>query len=260
MPVGPGAQEVHRAQDTVASILTWEPTVSHVVLVDDSPEARRLVIPGSIPLAHPLAGVRAHRADRVGAATLAGFRWVATETNAEFVMKIDSDALVIAPFADKVRRALADPGIGLIGSYERGYDGGRRSFEHWRWPVRLAALRSRPVRRIVRDARRSGYVWGEHALGCTVAIPRRALDVMALHEPTMFVGTRLFDDPILGLLVRSAGFRLADHQGAFGVSWRGLPDTPERLLQAGCAIVHSVKNDPNLSETEIREFFRSRRG
>jgi hypothetical protein len=43
------------------------------------------------------------------------------------------------------------------------------------------------------------------------------------------------------------------------VSHRGLPDTPQRLLDREFAIIHSVKNDPALAEDEIRAFFAAAR-
>ncbi|HEY2441098.1 MAG TPA: hypothetical protein VGI07_12755, partial [Solirubrobacteraceae bacterium] len=58
------------------------------------------------------------------------------------------------------------------------------------------------------------------------------------------------------------GFRLAGHvdEGeTFAVAWRGLPDTPEGLVTRGYSIIHSVKNDPRITESEIRRDFAARR-
>jgi hypothetical protein len=44
-----------------------------------------------------------------------------------------------------------------------------------------------------------------------------------------------------------------------GMKWRGLPDSPENLLQRQKKIVHSIKFWQDRSETEIRGYFRSKR-
>jgi hypothetical protein len=283
MPVGPDAAEVQRCRDTALSIAAWEPGVRWLVLVDDAAAPRDLaaeIDAGEaevVVLPHPLRGRNAGLQDRVAAAVIAAFGWVARETSADFVMKIDTDALVIAPFADKLSAGTAADDVGLLGSYDRTCNGDPRSFAPWVRPVKRTArfvqprriavgARARRARHYVREARARGYVWGEHALACGLAMPRRTLDAIArggaFNDPCTFVGTNLFDDPILGILVRRAGYRLAGHvdEGqTFGVAWRGLPDTPENLLARGYSIIHSVKNDQRLAEPEIRAVFQARR-
>jgi hypothetical protein len=283
MPVGPDAVEVQRCRDTARSIAAWEPSVRWLVLVDDTDEPRDLaaeIEAGAaqvIVLAHPLRGHDASLQDRIAAAVLAAFGWVERETDADFAMKIDTDALVIAPFLDKLVAGTTPGDIGLLGSYDQTCNGEARSFGPWVRPVkRVSRLvqprriaiseRARRARRSVREAREAGYIWGEHVLACGLAMPRRTLEAIARgggwDDPCTFVGTNLFDDPILAILVRRAGYRLAGHVAegeTFGVAWRGLPDTPANLLARGYSIVHSVKNDERLPEAEIRAFFQARR-
>lgn len=283
MPVGPDAVEVQRCRDTALSIAAWEPSVRWLVLVDDANEPRDLaaeIAAGDaqvVVLPHPLRGHGASLQDRIAAAVLVAFGWVERETDADFAMKIDTDALVIAPFMDKLVAGTAPSDIGLLGSYDQTCNGDARSFAPWVRPVKRAGRivqlrriaiggRAGGARRYVREARAGGYIWGEHVLACGLAIPRRTMEAIARgggwDDPCTFVGTNLFDDPILGILVRRAGYRLAGHVAegeTFGVAWRGLPDTPENLLARGYSIVHSVKNDEQLSEPEIRAFFQARR-
>jgi hypothetical protein len=278
MPVGPTSTEVDRCRDTIDSIVRLEPAVRWIVLVDDDAAPRDLVAAVGaaetgvdvVRLDHLLPSGVASVYERLTVSVLAGLRWVTRHTTADVVMKIDTDALVIAPFADKLSRALADPAVGLIGSYDRTCNGEERSFDAWVALVqragrrrRLAAGRhARRARRLVREARAAGYEWGEHVLACALAMPRIALDAIdaggALDDPLAFAGAELADDPMLGILVRRAGFRLAGHVGegeTFAVAWRGLPDTPDRLVARGYAIIHSVKNDPRVTESEIRRYF-----
>ncbi len=56
----------------------------------------------------------------------------------------------------------------------------------------------------------------------------------------------------------SRGGHAADGD-AFGVKHVGLPDTPQRLLDRGYSVIHSVKSDARVGEEEIRAFYRQRR-
>ncbi|HWE11719.1 MAG TPA: hypothetical protein VG325_20395 [Solirubrobacteraceae bacterium] len=278
MPVGPTSTEVDRCRDTIESIVGLEPAVRWIVLVDDDAAPRDLLSAVGaaatdvevVRLDHPLASGVASIYERLTASVLVGLRWVVRHTPADVVMKIDTDALVIAPFADKLSRALAGPAVGLIGAYDRTCNGEERSFDAWVGLVQRAATRrrlaggphARRARRLVREARAAGYEWGEHVLACALAMPRVALDAIdaggGLDDPLAFVGAELADDPMLAILVRRAGYRLAGHVGegdTFAVAWRGLPDTPGRLVARGYSIIHSVKNDPRVPESEIRRYF-----
>jgi hypothetical protein len=278
MPVGPSDEELRRSRDTIASILAWEPGVRWIILIDDGPPGRDLAHTDArtVVLTHPFPRRRMGKEDRVTAATLSGFVWALRHTDADAVMKIDTDALVIAPFADKLAALFSDATVGLGGCYDLTPNGEPRSFRAFErrakrcgWLVQPRAVsrsRMQRTRRIVRDARAGGYRWGEHAIGAAVAVPRHALDRIAergdLADIGLFLGTRLYDDPVLALLVRSVGLRPAGDSGdggIFGISWQGLPDTPERLQARGFSIVHSVKNDPRHTEAEIRDFFAAAR-
>ena len=281
MPVGPGEVEAERWHDTALSLAAWEPGARWLVLVDDGAEDRSFAAQiGSlkvIVLSHPLRGRKAGFSDRIAAGVLAGMAWIARNTDADVVLRLDTDALVIAPFEEKLAGALADESIGLVGSYDVDCNGELRDFGSWaptvqtkarvRQPRRIAvAGRSARIRRYIREARAAGYVWGEHAIGCAFAMPRRVVDALdrdgALDNPLLFVRSGLGDDPALALLVRRAGYRLAGHVGegeTFGVAWRGLPDAPDRLAARGYSIIHSVRNDPQHSEADIRRHFRALR-
>jgi hypothetical protein len=173
-------------------------------------------------------------------------------TNADAVMKIDPDALVIAPFAAKLERSFS--------SYDRMPTGERRSF----WPnasgVFRAALRDPIFASYLVRAFGRGYRPGEHVLGAAMAVNRSLMAALPLDDPARFSRTGLFDDPLLGVLTRSAGFRFGGAvDDLFALAWRGLPMPPQTLLDRGYSITHCVKNDPRLDEDEIRGFFAARR-
>jgi hypothetical protein len=293
MPVGPGAAEAERFADTAAS-LALEPAVRWLVLVDDSPRERGLANLVSLPdvvvatLRPPRRAQRASFEDRITAHVLAGLAWAARNTAASIVLRLDTDALVIGRFADKLAaRFAADPRVGLLGSYDRVSNGAPRHFAWWAGPVRRTSrtiswqpgrwgpghpvIGTRPrrarVRHYIEDARATGYVWGENALAAALAIRREVIARWAeegvLDDPGLFLGTRLGDDPVLGMLVRRSGWRLGGMVAPgepFALALTGLPSAPDELLANGYGIIHCVKNDPRWTEPEIRGFFRSRRG
>ncbi len=64
---------------------------------------------------------------------------------------------------------------------------------------------------------------------------------------------------VLGAMSRACGLTLVDLPAVFGLTHRGLPDTPQGLLERHFAIIHSVKNDPAWTEADVREFFAAAR-
>src|SRR4051812_15678274 len=287
MPVGPGDAEVERCRDTIAGIAAWEPNARWIALVDDSDTPRDLEAavacdgPSITVLRRPAGiGPRVGLLDRIAANVLSGLAWAVRDTPADVIMKVDNDTLAIRPFVDNIGHALRrDPTVGLVGSYSRTVTGGRRDFSPWvarvqrasrrlqrdGRHVRVAVGRRAVVRRLILDARAQGYVWGEHALACAIAMPRplcEAWNDRGVLDPRLFVGTNLGDDPVLGILVRAFGRRhldLVDEGDPFAVVWRGLPMPPERLEAGGYSLIHCVKNDPEWSEEQIRAYFRVRR-
>ena len=203
-------------------------------------------------------------------------------------VRLDTDALVIAPFAEKLAAALeARPDTGVAGSYDRTCNGEPRDFSEW---ARVARVHARPVwtwrhpprrgryaqlavggrlgavRREVRAALANGYVPGEHCLAAACVVTAKMVGAMAnarmLEDPTRWLNTRFGDDIMLGVQTRALGLELVGMVGdgePFGLRHVGLADTPERLVARGFSFIHSVKNDPDASEPEIREFFAARR-
>jgi hypothetical protein len=87
-------------------------------------------------------------------------------------------------------------------------------------------------------------------------------DAGLLDQPLIWRDTALGEDVLIPMLTRAIGMNLLDHcfdGEVFGVRYKGLPDTPAQLIARGFSIIHSVKNDPNFSEGQIREYFRSAR-
>jgi hypothetical protein len=83
-----------------------------------------------------------------------------------------------------------------------------------------------------------------------------------LEDPLKWQYLPLGEDVIISMYTYAIGLRLEDFSDVgepFGVQWRGLPYPPQDLLSRGHSVIHSVKNDRQLGEDGIRQFFEGHR-
>ena len=295
MAVGPGEREVRRADDVISSILHHEPHLDVVLLVDDAPQERDLA--HELGPGRPQVAVTANPRDGHGhglwgglaAGMLHGYGWLEREVHPDVVLKLDTDALVIAPFVERVSSALAAPELGMVGTFSRHCDGRPRPLDRWDFRVRRRRFPIRPfregdsadgrlrfrhtlwghpavLRRRIAAARRNGYGYGEHCLGGAYAVPGRFIERMGergwFDDWAAWVPVDLGEDVCIGVYVRAVGLGCLDANRPgepFGVEYRDLPLAPQDLLDAGYAVVHSIKDQDGRTESEIRAFFAARR-
>ncbi len=281
VPVGPDERELERLADTLESLRAHAPAAEvRLMLIDDCPQPRRLerFWPGASIVRTALWNGRVP--DRLSAMTAGTFEALRLGQG-EFALKLDTDAVVIAPFADSIRSIFSsDRSIGIVGAFDRAAAGGRRDWSVWETPIRraswpLRAVRSggllprisiptRRERRTTRDVVRAAaanpaYSLGAHCLGGAYAVSPSLFARGELLDWRPWVRTHLGEDVVLGLLCAAAGLRMqgaVGHAEPFAVSWKGLPAEPARLLQRGHSIVHSVKDGVHGTERELREWFR----
>ena len=294
--VGPKDDEVRRLGHLLASLAVHESVLREIVLVDDAPVPRPLAdvcpaLPGVkiTTLGHELAG----RSRRGGDSSIQGavcvgllqaLSHVAQSAPGGAVIKLDTDALVIAPFADRLGELLArEPDLGTAGVVEWNCDGSRRVWEPFPNIMRHLArpfilkhpLLSRRValwgdwgriRRLLRTARRQGYAWGEHAQGGCYLVSGKLLERMAgrgyFDQRRIWLHSGLSEDVMIGLYARACGLKNIHFGRAgevFGSAHQGLPLAPEELVKGGYALIHSIKNDPRASEEELYRFFQAAR-
>ena len=297
LPLGPGETEVERARDLVAALSHYEPGPWRLTVVDDDQGNDRGLaetlgdVPGgcevvSVTHKHDFAQ-RRWFVDGDGrficGTTMTGLAAIAADVG-RFVLKLDSDALVIGGFSDRVAAKLTGD-VGLVGACTRTPNGTVRDISMHAGYVRRThrpkvthftpgSLRQwyrdrgdpvlRPVRLAMDAALASGYQPGEHALGGALAIRGEVLTRLASRgwlDVAAWEGLDWSEDVMIGMLVKAAGFTHADAVAAgepFGVKFQGLPMPPAELAEKGYALIHAVKND-DVPEEEIRAFFRERR-
>lgn len=278
IPVGPTATDAERARDLIVSLRAHEPRTRRIVLVDDAPEPREW--PAAVDaIPNPRGGRGIGTLGGTCTATLAALAWAHANVPGAWVLRLDTDALVIGPFADAVDAAWRT-GDGVLGSCRLTPNGEPRDISTWartvrrhrgriwRWvrpPRRLRHVqRAVPVvRQVLREAIVRQYDPGEHciAAGCAIsaALVERAAEAGWLEDPRAWLNTRLGDDIMLGMMARALWLDLRDLHAVFGVKHVGLADTPEGLADRGFAVIHSVKNDERFAEEEVRAFFAARR-
>lgn len=283
IPVAPGRQEHGRATDLLAALRAHEPQAADVLVVDDEPGSPRAFenpgIPGLKVIANPRNGRGIPTLGGTCTATLAALDWAQREHPGAWLLRLDSDALVIGAFAEPISTAW-QPDDGVLGSCESTCNGERRDVSAiadevarhertvWLWrrpPRRPWYIRpAQPhVRSLIREAVKRGYNPGEHCIAAACAISAPMIAAMAergmLDSPRRWLQARLGDDMMLGIQARALGLKLRDVHSVFGLKHVGLADTPQQLTQRGFAIIHSVKNDETHPEDEIRAFFAARR-
>ena len=300
VPVGPGRRELNRLADLLDSVRACVHGLDALVLVDDAAAPRGLaaLVPPGLPEPVVLRPARLRRAghafDAMTVGTLTFAAWLAREHPVDYLVKLDTDALVIGDFRPSLQAAIAASAeVGLWGAHRFNRTGSPpRDFTVWHEPLRrmLApvavhprrwrrlpglrlAVRGRALRArrflgaAVADAERHGYELGEHCLGGAYALTWRSARAMHergfLDDPLVLSGSRLGEDVVLGLLTRAAGLRLESLVGegdAFAVAHQGLLASPDELVAGGHAVVHSVKDSSYGSEAALRARFRSLRG
>src|SRR5438105_1536499 len=138
IPVGPDPHEPDRLLDTLDSVRAYEPSGQiHLVLVDDCAQPRRLPVDerewASVDFVRTPLWERGtpDPYSAMVAGTLQGLV-AAGRHGPELLLKLDTDALLIAPVADKLRALLGDRSLGVVGSYTHTCTGARRDWSGWR--------------------------------------------------------------------------------------------------------------------------------
>ena len=209
----------------------------------------------------------------------------------DFLLKLDTDALVIAPFAQRLRSFFNRyPRAGSLGTHLHFPCGKLRPGNLTIAPRIKDALQPVPVpslleaakdfepyaqrlrdtmqerQQIIQAAQQHGYFGSQHVQGGGYALSGNFLKSLARNRlpvsTDVFNGTGLGEDVSTALLVKALGFELMDynHPGeVFGVWWQQIELPLQELLDRQYAVIHSIKDLEDQSERDIRRFFKQHR-
>jgi hypothetical protein len=305
VPIGPTPAGLWQGVELIRNLLRWEPHLEWCVILDDAPRPRGLselaIFPAScrtVTLARPLKASGGAWYGTLSAAMLSALDWIHRNSNADFVLRIDTDALVIAPFARSIQSFLArTPDAGVVGSIGKSSNPRVRATQNMSFEPRLLrALRLWPaapandetsgdtielgrfgrvsigqrrrfdgIRPHIQAAIRQGYSTYEYCQGGVCVVSRLMVDRMAergyLAQADLWSGLPFPDDYVFAMYAKAVGLRVYDYSGPgepFAVQARGLPFPPDELVTRRHALIHSIKNDEIYDEATIREFFEAR--
>ena len=168
----------------------------------------------------------------------------------EVLLKIDTDALCVRRGVfDAAEEAFrADARLGMAGTYlpDTSHESDRHRYA-WLVPlIEEEAARDPVLRDALAAAKQNGYADGEHVQGGVYVISREALAAMddlgyLAWRPRR--GVLLYDDMIVSIFVRAAGFRLGGLED--GAAIRSAPNSlPMPLTDIASrppAVVHTVR-------------------
>ncbi len=290
VPAGPGPEEIHRLADLMEASARFATLPFFAVIINDGNDADALQAACGRQgvSAVILPNARRNRGDwwtgGLCMGMLDALLWIGRNTRCSGVLRLDSDALIINPFARELCAIFAgDPTIGIVGNYDSptgapaGFGHLMTSRLYWRskWVSRdrenhkfIASFWGwrRRLRRLIKAAQTQGYPLGEWCQGGAYALSPSFLARLVadprFSRPEDFLPIDICEDTLMILVIYAVGLKAHYTVGVsrlFASKWEGLLDSPEALSRAGHGVVHSVKYFGERKEQDIRAAFRGLR-
>lgn len=194
----------------------------------------------------------------------------------DVLLRLDDDGLITGhnPEQDAKIFFKKNPTVGMLGSYKFTFSGEKRDFSWAKMRIRIErnyfwilynSIRNSKLTsysKLISKAEQNGYEMGEHVLGGAYFMSSSLIEKLAsldLLQSSEFLGSKLEEDQIFGILTYVAGFKLGDFvtgELPMCLKWRGLPLSPEKIVRLGKKIVHSTRFYEKISENEIRTRFK----
>jgi hypothetical protein len=290
IPAGPGEVEIARISDLLEACAAYTDLPLSAVVINDGNDAAALEQAGrarsivTTVLPNARKGEGHWWSGGLSMALVDALIWITRNLPCCGVLRLDSDALVINPYATQIAETFAgDPTIGILGNFDsvtglpvppghivttRLYWRSKRVshdrelkkliFSFWGW--------RRRVRQLINRASQNGYALGDWCQGGAYALSpeflRRLSADSAFGQPRGFLHIDFGEDILMALITYALRLKIHYTSGParlFASKWKGLYDSPEALAQAGHGIIHSLKDHDGRSEVAIRSFFSARR-
>lgn len=305
VPVGPSIIDLSRGMTLLYDLVNTEPEIGWCVIADNSPTPRGLsdlaFLPRScrtVALQNQTEGRGRSWSGGLTTRIISALAWIQKNTNADFVLRLDTDALVIAPFAERIRAFIGrTPAAGLIGTIGLSCNPEFRQIEdltkeskllraHRLLPLAppdgLAALDRfevpglgrlsvqqllgfNKVRAHIHVAAENGYSSSEFCQGGGYAVTRLSLDRMAasgcLDHPEAWTELPFSEDRVVAMFTRAVELRICDYSlpgEVFGMNFVGLAFPPAQLAAHGYSLIHSICDD-RFDEHALRAYFHEQR-
>lgn len=190
----------------------------------------------------------------------------------EVLLRMDDDALITGfkPEIDASKYFISHPEIGMLGSYRITWDNQPRDFDPprkeilietspiWKLIKIFRSIKSNNISSHIELAQQHGYELGDHVLGGAYFMSYKLVKKLSdkdLLSSTDFIGSRLEEDHIFGILTHEVGMKLGDfvtNGWPMCLKWRGMPTTPETIYNLNKKIVHSTRFFDSMTEKEVR--------
>ncbi|MDQ2752314.1 MAG: hypothetical protein M3R72_04750 [Bacteroidota bacterium] len=277
VPVGPDSS-VSFIEDTMAGYHHYTQSSYQIVFADDSQQGIGKELKTKFPTADVITTTKAMGGWAGLYITLSlAFRHAVEQYHCKAVLKLDTDALIIGKAPEKEAIALfsAQANAGIAGQYPTDYWGkpwnlnwpkqriinGTQTWKFFRRPIANWQLI-----KLYKKALGNGYATGESVFGGAYFMSEAFLICLyqnGLLPNAAFRSLNLGEDHLFSLLAKAFGFTLENLSGKnkpFGCAWKGLPVSPEELIADNKKIIHSVRYWNDKNESDIRTFFKERRG
>jgi len=278
MAIGPNSK-LEYILDTLTSYQYYTTSTHKVIIIDNTrknlgSEIKRIIPESDILKIDKVSGSMAGLYINLCTA----FQHALANYDFKAVLKIDDDALVIGENPEKEALQLfrVNPRIGIAGLHLRGqypldFAGNPWDNNYARqtllagtctWKFIKRPLVNLTLRNLYFKAFYQGYEMGEYVFGGSYFLSKHCLEELnsAGFLPLQRLeGAILSEDHMFGLLAKVAGLELGDLASGnlpFGLAWKGLPASPEMLLQKNKKIIHSTRKWENMGEDEIRAYFK----
>lgn len=204
-----------------------------------------------------------------------GYEHALNNYNFSVLLRMDDDALITGyhPEEDVLKFFKRNNRVGIIGSYNLTWEGTQRDLSPivkqinrensalWRMLNWLKIINTGDISFYLDNAKKNGYVIGEHVLGGVCFYSAQFLKDMQAQgalSHSAFRGSKLEEDQIMGIVALAHGYLLGDFvtkDHPMCVKWKGLPTHPAEIMRLKKKVIHSVRYYQDMNEVEVRKQF-----